>query len=42
MFTSTLIVIACCIVFPVVIGYAYGRNQTKPIVDPDWYTEWND
>lgn len=37
-----LIVIAACVVFPIAIGYIYGRNQTPPLIDPDFYTQFND
>jgi hypothetical protein len=37
-----LIVMAICIVLPVAIGYAYGRNQEQPRIVPDWYTKWVD
>lgn len=36
-----LIVIASCFVFPLVIGYIYGRNQEPPAIDPDFYYVWN-
>lgn len=32
-----LIVLASCIVFPLVIGYAYGRNIEEPRIDPDFF-----
>lgn len=26
-----------CIVFPLIIGYIYGRKQEPPKIDPDLY-----
>jgi hypothetical protein len=37
-----LIAIAACIAFPLIIGYAYGRNQEPPLIDPDFYAQFND
>lgn len=37
-----LIAIAACIGFPLLFGYINGRNQEPPLIDPDFYTQFND
>lgn len=37
-----LIAIVSVAVFPVVIGWLYGRDQAEPRIDPDFYYQWRD
>lgn len=35
-----LIAIVAVVVFPIVIGWLYGRDQEEPRIDPDFYYQW--